>query len=424
VLLADTVVGAVVIIIAFWLVWTRPSWMTWGLFLYVIWINPGQSFTYYALLQRWPVAILAQELAEALARGAAFAGLLIFALRFPDDRIDPRWQKVQSAVPLLAAAMTVLTLSTFFNMFGLPTERISEVSFLAGLAIDAAVLLILLERRGKLPPQEEQRMRWVIWGCGIGLPTFIFAELCQSSDLFRHLWGVAPSQAIIGLLYLPNGVLAYFASQAVWQRRVVSVSIPLRHGTILAALSFAVGVPIFELHEKLSQVGEKFRLPTWIWLLVVAPAFLLLLHRLHEIAVEMVDRVFNRQYHSARRKLEEASEALVRAETLGEIDRLLVESVVRTLCLTSGAIFRSDGNVFRRTYDAKGWNASMKRELHPVLDAVALRSLEVGAPVRLCEGDWNSVELPTGLEAPCLARAKRDSRSHSGGPVRAARDRK
>jgi hypothetical protein len=45
----------------------------------------------------------------------------------------------------------------------------------------------------------------------------------------------------------------------------------------------------------------------------------------------------------------------------------------------------------------------MKRELHLVFDAVALRSLEIGAPVRFSEGDWNSVELPTGLEAPCLA---------------------
>src|ERR1700721_1038181 len=52
VLFADTVVGIVVIIIAFWLVWTRPSWMTWGLFLYVIWFNPGQSYTYSPLLQR------------------------------------------------------------------------------------------------------------------------------------------------------------------------------------------------------------------------------------------------------------------------------------------------------------------------------------------------------------------------------------
>lgn len=403
VLLADTVVGAVVIIIAFWLVWTRAGWMTWGLFLYVIWVNPGQTFTYYALLQRWPVAVFAQEMAEALARGAAYAGLVIFALRFPDDRTEPRWQKAQWVVPLLAAAMTALMLASFANMLGFPTERITEVSFLTGYAIDAVVLLILLERRRKLPPQEEQRMRWVIWGCAIGLPTYILAGICQSSDLIPRLWGASPSQAFIGLLYLPSGVLAYFSSQAVWQRRVVSVSIPLRHGTIITALSLAVGVPIVQLHEELGLVQENLRLPAWIWPLVVAPVVLLLLHRLHEIAVELVDRVFNRQFHSARRQLEEASEAIMRAQTLAEIDCLLVESPVRALCLSSAAVFREDGNVFRRKQDAKGWNASMKKELQPESDAIALRSLEVGAPVRLSEGGWDSLDLPTGLEAPCLS---------------------
>ena len=46
VLLAATLVGITVIAIAFWLVWTRPSWMAWGLFLYVLWFTPGQSNTY------------------------------------------------------------------------------------------------------------------------------------------------------------------------------------------------------------------------------------------------------------------------------------------------------------------------------------------------------------------------------------------
>ena len=152
VLFADTAVGVIVIVIAFWLVWTRPSWMTWGLFLYVIWINPGQSYTYYALLEPWPLAIFAQEIAEALAQGAAFAGLVIFALRFPHDRTEPRWQKVQWVVPVLAVAITALTLLGFANIFGYPTERITEVTFLSGLAVDALVLLILLERRRKLQP--------------------------------------------------------------------------------------------------------------------------------------------------------------------------------------------------------------------------------------------------------------------------------
>lgn len=403
VVLADTVVGVVVIIIAFWLVWTRPNWMTWGLFLYVIWINPGQSFTYYALIQRWPLAVLAQEFAEGLAQGAAFAGLLMFALRFPNDRTEPRWQKVQWAVPLLAIAMAALTLLCFANMFGFPTERITEISFLAGYAIDAVVLLILLERRRSLPPQEEQRMRWVIWGCAIGLPAYILAELCQSSDLMLHLFRFSPSQAFIGLLYLPNGVLAYFASQAVWQRRVVSVSIPLRHGTILFALTLAVAIPVIQLEQKLDLVRESFRLPTWIWPFVIAPILLLLVHRLHETAVEIVDRVFNRKFHSAKRQLKEAGQAIARAETLAEIDRLLVENTVRALRLSSGAVFRCEGKVFRRTQDTKGWNAAMKKELLPESDAIALRCLQIGEAVRLTQDDWDSPELPTGMDAPCLS---------------------
>ena len=403
VLFADTAVGVVVIVIAFWLVWTRPSWMTWGLFLYVIWINPGQSYTFYALLQRWPLAIFAQEVAEALAQGAAFAGLLIFALRFPHDQTEPRWQKVQWAVPLFAVAIAVLTLLGFANMFSYPTERITEVAFLSGLAVDAFVLLILLERRRRLPPLDEKRMRWVIWGCAIGLPAYIFAELCQSSDLFRHLWGFSPSQAFIGLLYLPNGVLAYFASQAVWQRRVVRVWIPLRHGTILVALSLALGVPIFQLHERLTNVEEGFRLPTWIWPLVLAPVFLLLMQRLHESAVELVDRVFNRQFHSAQQELKATSKEIAKAETLEEIDRLLVERMASALCLSSCAVFRCQGNVFRRTRDAKGWGTCTKKELRAESDAIALRSLELGKPVRLSQEDSDSLELPTGMEAPCLS---------------------
>src|SRR5271166_3454211 len=133
-------------------------------------------------------------------------------------------------------------------------------------------------------------MRWVIWGCAIGLPTYILAGICQSSDLIPRLWGASPSQAFIGLLYLPSGVLAYFSSQAVWQRRVVSVSIPLRHGTIITALSLALGIPIVQLHEKLAHMEEDVRLPAWIWALVVAPIVLLVMQRLHEIAVELLDR--------------------------------------------------------------------------------------------------------------------------------------
>jgi hypothetical protein len=400
---ADTIAGIIVICIGFWLVWTRPGWMTWGLFLYIIWINPGQTVTYYALIQRWPLAVLAQELTESLAQGAAFAGLLIFTLRLPDDRIEPHWRMLQRIAPPLGAAITILNLLAFSNIFGFHTERIAEISFLAGYAIDALALIILLIRRRKLPPLEDQRIRWVIWGCAIGLPTFILAELCQSSDLISHVVGAPIPQAVIGLLYLPSGVLTYLASQAVWQRRVVSVSVPLRRGSILAALSLAVGIPIAQLHEKFTGVQEHLRLPTWILALVVAPGFLYLLQRIHELFVEIADRLFNRRFHVAREQLKNAGNAIEHAQTLAEIDRLLVQTPVQSLSLSSGAIFREQDSAFRRTHDEKGWNDSMKKELQPGSDAPALLCLEVGEPLRLGHDDWVSQEIPSGLRAPCLS---------------------
>jgi hypothetical protein len=67
VLMLDQIAAILVILAAAWLVWTRPGGMTWGFFLYIIWFNPGQSFEYYALLQRWPAAFLTQSIAGAIA---------------------------------------------------------------------------------------------------------------------------------------------------------------------------------------------------------------------------------------------------------------------------------------------------------------------------------------------------------------------
>jgi hypothetical protein len=183
----------------------------------------------------------------------------------------------------------------------------------------------------------------------------------------------------------------------------VSISIPLRHGTMLVALTLAMGVPFFQLDEKLSHIEESFELPSWIWPLVAAPVLLLLLNRLHEIAVELMDRAFNRHFHAARRQIEKANAAIAHAETLVEIDSLLIETMVRALCLSSGAVFRNEAGVFRRTRETKGWNASMKKELHPESDGIALGSLEIGAPVRVDQSDWDPHGLPGGLEAPCLS---------------------
>src|SRR6478672_8227275 len=102
----------------------------------------------------------------------------------------------------------------------------------AAIAICAVAILIVRKQDHK--PDDYQRLRWVLWGCLIGLPSFLLAELASESTTFEAALGFTPSDDIIGLLYLVNGVLCLFVFEAVPSERVVSVWIPIRRVTILA----------------------------------------------------------------------------------------------------------------------------------------------------------------------------------------------
>ena len=400
-LLVNTTVGILVILAAARLVWLHPGRMTWGFFFYAIWFNPGQTYTYYALLQPWPAAIIAQEVAEACARGAAYAGLLVFAMRFPFDAPSVPLRRAEWSAVAVGAIIGALLLAAFSNAFGEQTETLASAAFLMGYVVDAAVVVILLARRRRLPALDRQRMTWVVWGCAIGLPAFIFAELAQSTSLPLHAIGLSPANIVVGLLYLLNGVIGYFVSVAVTHRRVISVSVPLRHGTILTALSLAVGIPIVNLHELLSHYQDAFPIPEWVWILIVAPIALLLLQRLHELGVELVDRVLNRRFHATRRQLVEAGAAMQHAD--GEtIDRLLVTTPVHALALASGAAFRHRDGVFDRVF-ATNWTGSDARTLVPERDDAILHTVETRRIARLPRDDWDAPEHDANLRAPCLA---------------------
>jgi hypothetical protein len=407
VLLLDTVVGILFVGVAFRLVWTRPSPMTWGFFLYAIWFNPGQDYTYYALLQSWTPAVLIEQCLEAFAQGAAYAGLIAFALRFPGDAVEPQWRRLAALLPWLGAAITILVLVGGLNLFGVPTEAVSRIQFFAIIPLDALAILLLLLRARHLPPQDEARMRWAIAGCAIGLPAFLAAELCQSTGLPYALFGANASQTLIGLLYLFHGVIAYFVGTAVRRRRVVSVAIPLRRGAILAVLTFMLGVPIVYLHDQLSHLGgslnEHYDLPEWVWLLVISPIALIALTQLHHHSVEMTERVFNRRYHRARERLIQAGQTILTVRNFEDIDRLLTELPAQTLRLSSVAVFRAVDGTLQRCGPAVGWADAGLSRLDDALDALPLTCLRTGRPHPLPRGSWTRPGLPQDDQMPCLA---------------------
>jgi hypothetical protein len=406
-LLADTVVGVLFVLVAFHLVWTRPSRMTWGFFLYAVWFNPGQDYTFYSLLQVWPPSVLIEQFLEALTQGAAYAGFIAFAMCFPHETWEPRWHRLGAAVPWLGGAIAVLVLVSSANLIGFQTETVSRLQFFAIIPLDVFAFVLLILRRRQLPPQDEERMRWAIAGCAIGLPAFLAAELCQSTSLPHALFGLDPSQSLVEFLYLLHGVIAYFVGTAVRRRRVISVAIPLRRGAILACLTFFFGVPIVYIHEVITQyggsLGHRYDLPEWVWLLVISPIALIGLTRLHEYAVQLTERVFNRRYHRARDRLNHARQQIRRVSNFAEIDRLLTEVPLEGLRLSSAAVFRTVDGSLRRCGPAIGWREPGLEELDTNLDALPISCLATGRPQPLPRGSWQRPGLPNDDQVPCLA---------------------
>jgi hypothetical protein len=343
------IAGIAVIVAAAWLVWTRPSAMSWGFFLYVNWFNPGQVYAFYAILEQWPLALLIQDAASILAEAAGYAGFLLFVMRVPNNKTEPQWRGVERALPLVGLVFALLLFGSYGALFGHPAETVTRASILAGFAVDAA----------------------------------------------DTRWGdFTPTEDIIGLLYLVNGVLCLFVFEALRRPRVVSVMIPLRRVTILG---LSLSVPVLLLHHEMERIQEHLGLPGWAWIALGAAA-VFALSRLHEGAVHLVDGYFNREIDAAGQRL---GQAIREAKRPAEIDRLLADETYDALKLASAASFRREGSVFARDGNGKGWDRDKMTKIKA--DEPLLAAVPEGKPFPLKDGDGDGLNLPSGLSRPVLA---------------------
>lgn len=394
VLILDQIAGIAVILGAGWLVWTRPSRMTWGFFLYVIWYNPGQAYEFYAQLQRWPLLLLGQNALGSISQAVGYAGLLVFVMRAPTGSIHPPWERFERAILALTPVVAVALMAAYGSSFGFQTELVSRVTILFGIIVSITAVAILLARRRTLSPKDNQRLRWVMWGCLIGLPAFVLADLNEYTTLLTNWNGLVMSEDVAGLLYLLNGVLCLFVVEAVRRDRVVSVAIPLRRVTLLALL---MSVPALLLHQQAEHLHELVELPGWSWFGIGA-LVLYVIGRLHEWSVELADRFFNRSLDKSAKAI---GEALLRAKTPTEIDRLLADGVLRALKLSSAATFRGTDTAFRRFENSAGWDDNAVRDLR--ISGAAMENLRQGEASRLDTTAATEAGFPSGLDLPILA---------------------
>jgi uncharacterized small protein (DUF1192 family) len=400
VLLLDQLAAILVILAAAWLVLTKPGVMTWGFFLYVIWFNPGQSSQYYSLLLHYaPAALLIQNIAGAIAQGVGSAGFIAFALRAPTDTTTQRWRPVERALPVIAILIAILLALSYANLFGYPTEIVTRAGVLSGLVVAAGAFMILLARQKELPPQDFQRLRWVIWGCVIGLPALVLADAGTTTTLLNLIWkDYSPPEQLWGLLYLINGVLCLFVSEAVRRPYVVTVSIPLRRVTILGLV---LSLPILFLHREIDYIrdtiSENVTLPAWVWI-AIAAGTLFLMSKVHDNAVHHVDRLFNRALAKAGERL---GDAILNATNFAEIEAHLVQGVRNSLGLASASVFRERDQVFRRTAADQGWDDTAAQVLNP--NDPMLEPAHAHRPFNINAQAATRIKLPNGLMRPIFA---------------------
>ena len=401
VLLLDQLAGIAVVLGAAWLVWLRPGAMTWGFLAYAAEFNPGQPFAFYAFVEQWPRLYVAAAVIACLMQAAGYAGLLLFALRVPTGHADGAWARAERALPALFVLLFVLSLASLGNLFGFRTEALSRASFLAGFVVAAAALAILIGRRHTLAPRDYQRIRWVIWGCVIGLPTYQVAVLMQSTSLFAGLLGGGSApEYLTGLLYLINGVLCLFVVEAVRRRTVVNVAIPLRRATLLALV---LSLPAFLLHQQVEVIDHLLHLPEWAWFLL-ASLLAFMIARLHDLATEIADHLLDRPFARAERHLRAVARSIQRAGSRAEVDRLLVQEPAATLRLASAAVFREIDGAMRRSA-AVGWEAGTAETLDPA-DPLLARSAQKTrdeTPFHLPSDRASDAALPDDLARPILA---------------------
>ncbi|MBS0561538.1 MAG: hypothetical protein JSR21_15935 [Proteobacteria bacterium] len=401
VLMLDQLAGIAVVLGAAWLVWLRPGAMTWGFLAYAAEFNPGQPFVFYAFLQHWPRLYVAAAVIACVMQAAGYVGLLLFALRVPTGHSAGAWARAERALPAVFAVLLLLSLASLGNLFGFRTEALSRASFLAGFAVAAAALAILIGRRHMLAPRDYQRIRWVIWGCVIGLPTYQVAVLMQSTSLFTPLLGGGSApEYLTGLLYLVNGVLCLFVVEAVRRRTVINVSIPLRRATLLALV---LSLPAFLLHQQIEVIDHLLHLPEWAWFLL-ASLLAFMIARLHDLATEIADHLMDRRFARAEHHLRSVARAIQHATSRAEVDRLLVQEPAATLKLASAAVFRDIDGVLRRSA-AVGWEADTSETIDAAdpLFARSAHKMRDETPFRLHSDTESNAALPDDLARPILA---------------------
>jgi hypothetical protein len=376
-------------VLAAFLLLLRPGILTWAFFIYALSTAGG------AILLDTYVPTAVQLLEDAWVSAVDVAGVaafIIFALRFPSN-VTRGW-KASAERLVLYIAIPLLMINLYASLGGawlapgtFAAGNAATFTINAGYVIGAAAFIATLLQA---TAQERPRVIWVILGFLIGYGGFRIL-------LLIHYLTVVPIWLNDALLTL-NVFVPITVMYAILKHRVIDVRFFLNRALVYGILT-TIGIGLLALLDwAVARRLESFGL------VVEAAGALLLgvgIQRLHSFVDAVVDRYVFRSVHEAEKHLARVAEAMMYAQSLPALDKLLVEESARALRLRSAAVFRREDRAFRREA-AVGWSGVESEAFgidDPlVLDLQAQKTGVARSPFLASRDD-----LPQGAAAPAFA---------------------
>jgi hypothetical protein len=372
------------VLVGSWLVLIRPSAMTWSFYLYCILRRYGDLFFY------WPGSdafYWANTLAYAALGGASCALVMLFALRFPTDRIDG-WRRPLHGI---AIALAILLPPAWFYAFvrldflGLPSQPIVHdlvlVTSSAYVVAAGIFLATFFQSRGA----ERQRLKWILVFPAILLLRLAVLYIPRSLPQWVF-------DALIAVAMLIPLSVAY----AVIRHRVFDIRFAISRALVYGTLTSLIAGSFLLLDWFMSKqfAGARFTLTAEIIFALALGSSLNLLHRNVD---RLVDGIFFRKRQLAEQQLARTAKAVSRAESFSAVDQFLVHEPAQALDLVSASLFRGNdrGHFVRKL--AVGWDRHDVEDLS-ANDPLVLHVLAEGKPVRIADIAWSS-------KAPHMAHA-------------------
>lgn len=392
---------------AVFLIWARPSLMTWSLYVGTVlggapfrtWIphyfafeaEPGFNVVAFLVASFWTCTI----------------ALIPFGLSFPRDTIPglSLWQRALGAAVALAVTL-YMTTSLYPEPFvtsldgGRAVVLFNVLALVSVLVADVA-LGITYRRSSR---EDQSRLKWALVGISVTFLAFVVSftvvvirsagsDVLSGSVMTPHNW-VATLAWGVGMLSIGYALL---------RQRVIDVQFAISRTVVYGIVSTIVLVFLALLDWLLGRMIEHSRLAFGLEG-IAAVGLGLVLHRASHGINTGVDRVLFRKHHAAEQRLRQVTAALPFASSERGIAEAIVAEPARNLEFASAALFfreKAEGPLERVM--AVGWSDSHPTELDA--ESLLARYLQAEHGALRLDGEqlWLPDGMPQGAAHPVLA---------------------